>query len=166
LHHTPSTRAAIASGARVLKAGGEFNFYVYRRKSPLREFTDDFVREQISGLSEDAAWKEMRTLTLLAKALSDVKVNVSVPVDVPLLGISAGEHNVQRLIYWNFAKLYWNANLNLEENVHINFDWYRPAYAHRQTAAEVRCWCAEAGLTIVYFHEQESGYTVRATKMR
>jgi hypothetical protein len=48
--------------------------------------------------------------------------------------------------------------------VHINFDWYRPVYAHRQTAAEVRSWCAEAGLTIAYFHEQESGYTVRAVK--
>jgi arsenite methyltransferase len=165
LHHTPSTRAAIASAARVLKIGGDFNFYVYRKKSPLREFTDDFVRERISGLSEDAAWAEMRTLTLLAKALSEINATVTVPVDVPLLGISAGEHNVQRLIYWNFAKLYWNSGLSLEENVHINFDWYRPAYAHRQTANEVRTWCDESELTITHFHEQESGYTIRATKV-
>lgn len=164
LHHTPSTRAAIESGARVLAPGGDFHFYVYRKKGPLREFADDFVRERISGLSEEAAWAEMHTLTHLAKALSEINVNVKVPVDVPLLGISAGEHNVQRLIYWNFAKLYWNAKLSFEENVHINFDWYRPIYAHRQTAGDVRAWCTGAGMTITYFHEQESGYTVRATK--
>ncbi len=36
LHHTPSTRAAILSAARVLAPGGDFHFYVYRRKAPLR----------------------------------------------------------------------------------------------------------------------------------
>jgi hypothetical protein len=72
---------------------------------------------------------------------------------------------VQRLIYWNFAKLYWNPNWSFEENVHVNFDWYRPRYSHRQTADEVREWCAEAALAITRFHEQESGFTVRATKV-
>ena len=50
--------------------------------------------------------------------------------------------------YWHFAKLYWNPAWSFEENVHVNFDWYRPHYAHRQTEEEVRQWCAEAELTI------------------
>ena len=37
LHHTPSTRAALLAGSRVLTVGGEFHFYVYRRKAPVRE---------------------------------------------------------------------------------------------------------------------------------
>jgi arsenite methyltransferase len=37
LHHTPSTRMALLSAARILAPGGEFLFYVYRRKAPLRE---------------------------------------------------------------------------------------------------------------------------------
>jgi hypothetical protein len=54
--------------------------------------------------------------------------------------------------------------MSFEENVHVNFDWYRPVYAHRHTADEVRAWCAEASLDITRFDEQESGYTVIARK--
>jgi hypothetical protein len=48
--------------------------------------------------------------------------------------------------------------------VHVNFDWYRPVYAHRQTAAEVRAWCDEARIRITRFNEQESGFTVVGRK--
>jgi arsenite methyltransferase len=164
LHHTPSTRLALLSAARVLGSKGKFNFYVYRRKSPVREFTDDYIREQIAVLSDEEAWEAMRPLTTLGKVLAETKTKIELDEDIPLLGIRAGEHDIQRLIYWHFAKLYWNPELSFDENVHINFDWYRPKYAHRQTAEEVRAWCAEANLEIQWFHEQESGFTVRAVK--
>ena len=130
----------------------------------MREFTDDYVREKLSSLSDEEAWNVMRSLTKLAKTLSDLKRTVIVPDDIQFLGIKAGEYDVQRFIYWNFSILYWNDELSFEENVHINFDWYRPLYAHRQTAEEVRTWCFEAGLSIRRFHEQESGFTVIAVK--
>jgi ubiquinone/menaquinone biosynthesis C-methylase UbiE len=164
LHHTPSTRAALLASSRVLAPGGEFHFYVYRRKAPVREFTDDYIREQIATLSDEAAWEAMRSLTHLGQVLAEAGVAVELHDDVPLLGIKAGRYDVQRLIYWHFAKLYWNPVLSFEENLHVNFDWYRPRYAHRQTAEEVRRWCAEARLAIKWFHEQESGFTVRAIK--
>lgn len=164
-HHTPSTRQALKSAARVLAPNGEFSFYVYRRKSAVREFTDDYVRRLISPLSDEEAWAEMRSLTHLAQALAEAKTTISVPVDVLSLGIKAGEHDVQRLIYWHFAKLFWNSTLTFEENVHVNFDWYRPVYAHRHTAEEVRAWCEQANLRVIRFHEQESGFTVRAIKL-
>lgn len=164
LHHTPSTRRAIESGARVLSAGGEFHFYVYRRKAPAREFTDDHVRRQLHDLSDEEAWDAMRPLTMLARDLAALKTEVVVEQDVPQLGIKAGKQDIQRLIYWNFAKLYWNDAFDFEENVHINYDWYRPTYAHRQTAEEVTEWCHAAGLEILRLHEQESGLTVRAVK--
>jgi ubiquinone/menaquinone biosynthesis C-methylase UbiE/uncharacterized protein YbaR (Trm112 family) len=164
LHHTPSTRLALASGARVLSRRGEFHFYVYRRKAPAREFTDDHVREQLSPLSDEQAWNAMRPLTKLARSLASLKVDVLVEEDVPELGIKAGKQDVQRLIYWNFAKLFWNDDFDFEENVHINYDWYRPAHAHRQSEEEIRLWCSEAGLEIDRLHKQESGYTVRAVK--
>jgi arsenite methyltransferase len=165
LHHTPSTRAAILAATRVLEIGGAFHFYVYRRKAPLREFSDDYVREAICDLSDEAAWEEMRSLTELGKALSDLQAQVEVP-DVPVLGIKAGSYDVQRLIYWNFAKLFWNDSLSFEANVHVNFDWYRPQYSHRQTEAEVQAWCEEAGLSITRFHQQDSGFTVTAMRIR
>ena len=164
LHHTPSTRDAIASAARALQDGGRLYFYIYRRKGPVREFTDDYVREAIAGLGDEDAWKAMGSLTMLAQRLSELKATVEIDEDIPLLGIKAGKQDVQRLIYWNFAKLYWNDALSLDENVHVNFDWYRPRYAHRQSESEVREWCETAGLSIQRFHEQLSGFTVVAVK--
>ena len=164
LHHTPSTRAALLSAARVLAPGGEMAFYVYRKKGPAREFVDDYVRQALRGLGEEEAWDVMRGFTRLAQALASVKATVDVPEAVPLLGIAAGPQDVQRFVYWNFAKLYWSDEMTFEENVHVNFDWYRPVYAHRHTAEELRSWCEEAALDPTRFDTQESGYTVVARK--
>ncbi len=134
------------------------------RKGPVRKFTDDYIREAISRMSDEEAWDEMRSLTRLGQALSELHASVKLEDDIPLLGIKSGEYDVQRLIHWNFAKLYWNEEWSFEENVHVNFDWYRPYYAHRQSADEVRQWCEEARLAISWFDEQESGFSVRAVK--
>ncbi len=164
LHHTPSTRAALLSAARVLAPSGEFFFYVYRKKGPVREFTDDYVRAKMSVLSDEEAFKAMGSFTRLGRALSRLKVPVEVEEDIPLLGINRGRYDIQRFIYWHFAKLYWNETLSFDDNVHVNFDWYRPPYAHRQTEEEVKAWCSEAGLCIQRWHAQESGFSARAVK--
>ena len=164
LHHTPSTERALKALVPLLEPGGELLFYVYRKKAPIREFTDDYVREQISGLGPEEAWEALRPLSRLGQALAELKTEVEVPEDVPLLGITAGRYDVQRLVYWHIAKLFWNDAYSFEENHHINFDWYHPRYAHRQTEEDVRRWCAEAGLEIRRFDAQESGFTVRAVR--
>lgn len=163
LHHTPSTREALLASARLLAPGGAFHFYVYRKKAPVREFTDDHVRAAIATMSNDEAWEAMRPLTKLARDLTALHATIEVD-DIPVLGIKAGTYDVQRFIYWNFAKLFWNEAYPFEANLHVNFDWYRPHYANRQTADEVRAWCAEAGLRIDRLHEEESGFTVIASK--
>jgi arsenite methyltransferase len=163
-HHTPSTRAALASAVGALRPGGEILFYVYRRKSPIREFTDDHVRQAIADLEPEQALESLRPLTKLGQALAELDVEVEVPEDVPVLGIEAGRFDVQRLIDWHFAKLFWNPALSFDENLHINFDWYHPRYAHRHNPDEVRGWCDELGLKISRFHVDEAGITVRATK--
>jgi arsenite methyltransferase len=164
LHHTRSTQAALASLVSVLAPGGEVMFYVYRVKAPVREFTDDLLRDQLSELPPDEAWRMMAPLTGLAKALADLHADVDVPQDVPLLGIKAGTYDIQRLIYWHFAKLFWSNDLGFEGSQHVNFDWYHPRFAHRHTEDEVRAWCDDLGLSIVHFDAQESGFTVRAIK--
>jgi arsenite methyltransferase len=166
LHHTPSTERAMKSLVPLLAPGGELMFYVYRRKSPIREFTDDYVRERIADLSPEEAWKALRPLTRLGQALAELEVEVDVPEDVPLLGIEAGRYDVQRLIYWHVAKLFWNSQMTFEENNHLNFDWYAPRYAHRQSEEEVRGWCADEGLEITHFDVDRAGFTVRAIKPR
>ena len=164
LHHTPSTELALKSLVPLLARGGEILFYVYRKKAPIREFTDDYIRGILSQLEPQEAWAQLRPLTKLGQALAEMHVEVNISEDVPLLGIKAGRHDIQRLIYWHFAKLFWNEAWSEEENNHVNFDWYHPRYAHRHTENEIRRWCAESSLSIHQFAAEESGFTVRAIK--
>lgn len=164
LHHTPSTEAGFDALARLLCPGGEIMIYVYRRKAPAREYIDDYVRERIADLPPEEAWDLLRPLTRLGQALAELDVEVEVPEDVELLGIPRGAYDVQRLVYWHFAKLFWNPSLTFEENNHVNFDWYHPRYAHRHTESEVRNWFAARDLEIVRFNAQEAGFTVRALR--
>jgi SAM-dependent methyltransferase/uncharacterized protein YbaR (Trm112 family) len=161
LHHTPDTHTAMQALVPLLASGGELAFYVYRKKAPLREYADDYIRGLIQDLSPEEAWDLMRPLTGLAQSLSELEARVEVPEDVEVLGIAAGDYDVQRLIYYAMFKCYWNAALPFEENVHVNFDWYYPRYAWRHTEAEVREWLAVAGLQIVNESIEESGITMR-----
>ena len=164
LHHTPSTEHALKSLVPLLTPGGELMFYVYRRKAPIREFTDDYIRDRLADLAPEEAWEALRPLTRLGQALAELRTEIEVPEDVDLLGIKAGRYDVQRLVYWHVAKLFWNVEMTFEENNHLNFDWYAPRYAHRHTEEEVRGWCRDEGLEITHFDVHEAGFTVRALK--
>jgi arsenite methyltransferase len=164
LHHTPSTELALKSLVPFLVPEGQILFYVYRKKGPVREFTDDYIRNIVSQLDPGEAWNLLRPLTMLGQALAELHAEVEVAEDIPYLGLKAGRYDIQRLVYWNIAKLFWNQAYTFEENHHVNFDWYHPRYAHRHTEDEVRLWCEDAGLSLIHFDLQESGFTVRAIK--
>ncbi len=164
LHHTDSTEAALKRLAGLLRPGGRFLFYVYRKKAPIREFTDDYVRDRLRDLAPDEAWKALLPLTRLGHALGELDVEVDVPEAVELLGIPAGTISVQRLFYWYFCKAFYHPDFTLDEMNHLNYDWYAPVNAHRQTPEQVRQWCADAGLLIERERVEESGITVVARK--
>jgi ubiquinone/menaquinone biosynthesis C-methylase UbiE len=164
LHHTDSTREALTHVAGFLKPGGRFLFYVYRKKGPIREFSDDYIRNAISELDDPSAWEALFPLTKLGKALGDLNVKVNVTESIPYLNIPAGEIDIQRLFYWHICKAFYKPDWTLDELNNFNFDWYRPQNCHRHTPEEIRAWCGDAGLTIERFNEQESGMTVVAIK--
>lgn len=164
LHHTDSTERAIKALARKLRPGGRFLFYVYRRKGPIREFTDDYVREKLQAMSPQQAWDAMMPLTKLGKLLGDLKIEIEIPEPVELLQIPAGRIDLQRLFYWHVFKAFHHDRWTLDELNHINLDWYAPVNAHRQTPEEVRGWCADTGLRIEHEHLQESGITIIAQR--
>jgi arsenite methyltransferase len=164
LHHTDSTRDALLATARLLKPGGRYLFYVYRRKGPIREFTDDYIRDRLQDIPPEQAWELMLPLSRLGQALGDLGVEVTVPEDVELLGIPAGTIDVQRLFYWHVFKAFHHPDLTLDELNHINFDWYAPRNAHRQSPEEVRAWCAEAELEIEREVVEDAGITVVARR--
>lgn len=164
LHHTDSTEGALKAVVPLLRPGGRILFYVYRRKSLIREFTDDAIREQLQAMAPEDAWAALEPLTKLGIALGELDVEVDVPEDIDLLGIKAGRVNLQRLFYYNIAKAYYDPGMTFGEMHHINFDWYAPKNAFRQSEDEVRRWCEEAELEVEHEHIHLSGITIVARR--
>ena len=109
-------------------------------------------------------WEIADRITRLGKALTDLRTTVDIPIDIPELGIGKGKVDIQRFIYWNFLKCFWNDQLPLEENRMVNFDWFVPQHSFRFTEEEIRDWCRKEGVQIVWFNAEEAGYTVRVQK--
>lgn len=166
LHHTDSTEGAIKYLAKKLKVGGKIMFYVYSKKAIVREFTDDYIREQLKPMSDEEAWNAMESLTKLGKALGELKVDLDVPEDIPYLGIKKGKLDIQRFFYWNVCKLYYRPDFSIDEMNHINFDWFRPLNCHRQTPEQVTKWCIEADLKIERIFTEEAGISIVATRLK
>ncbi len=164
LHHTDSTERALKSLARLLKPGGRFLFYVYRKKGPIREFTDDYIRDKLQAMTPREAWDALIPLTKLGKTLGALDIEIDVPEKIDLLEIPAGRINLQRLFYWHVFKAFYRSDMSLDELNHINFDWYAPRNAHRQRPEEVRRWCRDAGLAIEREIVELAGITVIARK--
>ncbi|MBI5403568.1 MAG: class I SAM-dependent methyltransferase [Ignavibacteriae bacterium] len=164
LHHTDSTEDALIYLSRKLKKGGIFMFYVYAKKSVIREFTDDYIREKLSTMTDEEAWEALKPLTKLGQEMGRLNVKLNVPDDIPFLGIKRGEVDLQRFIYWNIFKAYYRPEYTLDEMNHLNFDWFRPLNCRRHTEDEIREYCRKANLEIELFNKQEAGFTVIARK--
>lgn len=164
LHHTDDTRAAMAALARPLKPGGRFLFYVYRKKGPVREFTDDYIRAKLQTMTPAQGWQAMMPLTKLGRALGELDIDIDVPERIELLDIPAGRIKLQRLFYWHVLKAFYRPDFSLEEMNHINFDWFAPKNAHRHTPDEVRAWCDELALEVERERIEEAGIAVIARK--
>jgi SAM-dependent methyltransferase len=163
LHHTPSTKTAIERVASKLRHDGLLLFYVYKKKAPLREYSDDFIRSQISDLDPEIAWEKMKAITDFAKHLHRQAITIKVP-DLDLLGIKKGKYDLQRFIYQYIFKCFWNDGFGYDDSNSTNFDWYYPKYAWRQTEEEIRDWCKEFKLRVNYIKENESGYACLVKK--
>jgi SAM-dependent methyltransferase len=163
LHHTGDPQSALENLTSLLSPGGEMAIYVYRRKAPVREFTDDYLRERLSSLPYEEAMKVCRNIAELGRALTDLKMTVRVPAIEPL-EIEEGEYDVQRLLYHFFMKCFWNDELDAEANAAINYDWYHPDVSSRHTLDEVRSWFAAADLEVVHEYTDPYGITMRGSR--
>ena len=164
LHHTNDTFAALTALVKKVKRGGRVMFYVYARKAPISEFSDDHVRNHLAALTDEQAWEALLPLTRLGAALGRLGVEIDIPDDIPYLGIRKGRHDLQRFFYWHVLKLYYRPEFSEAECNHVNFDWFRPLNCHRHTVEEVRGWCEALELTIERLDVQESGITVVSEK--
>ncbi|MCP5048899.1 MAG: class I SAM-dependent methyltransferase, partial [bacterium] len=165
LHHTSQPFETFKNLVSHLAEDGVIMFYVYREKAPVREFTDDLIRERIKHLTNEAAWEQLIPLTKLGKTLGDLNISIDIDEDIDLLDIPKGKHNLQRLFYYYFFKAYYDENFSLEEMNHINFDWYRPLNCFRFAPAEIKEWLRECRLKELWFNVEEAGITVIARRI-
>jgi SAM-dependent methyltransferase len=152
LHHTPDTKKALFALFAKLRAGGQMFFYVYRKMGPARQFVDQYVRERFSKLDPEACYRECEAITELGRELSKLDAKIELTHAIPVLGIPAGTHDVQRLLYYNFIKCFWNDAFDFETNNMVNFDWYHPHDAWQHTDDEVNAWLDELRVRERAFH--------------
>jgi hypothetical protein len=105
----------------------------------------------------------MNDITKFGRALHDMHVKIQVP-SVDILGIEAGEYEIQRLVYHFFLKCFWNSSFTFEDNAAINYDWYHPQLSSRHTLEEVESWFSDADLEIVNKNVDNYGITVRGIR--
>jgi ubiquinone/menaquinone biosynthesis C-methylase UbiE len=157
-HHTPNTKISLKNSLKKLKVGGFCIFYIYKKKPPIREFSDDYIRSKISNLPYDEAYEKIKTITNFGKSLSEKNSDIIIPSDIEFLGIKKGTYNLQRFFYDNFFKCFWNKDWGYDYSNLVNIDWYHPKYCWRHTKEEILLWCNDMDLSIKYIKELESGY--------
>ncbi|MBT7852676.1 MAG: class I SAM-dependent methyltransferase [Opitutae bacterium] len=163
LHHTESPPRTLHEFYRITKSDGLLNTYVYAKKALPRELLDEHFREKSKKMSHDEIWALSKQLTELGKRLTDLDLKVDVP-EIPALGIKAGEQEIQRFIYWNFLKCFWNEELGRETSVSTNFDWYSPSNAFRYDREEFIGMCENAGWANDFLHSEEACWSGRFVK--
>jgi SAM-dependent methyltransferase len=164
LHHTKNPEFGFSNLVENnLTENGHIAIYVYRKKAPVREFVDDYIRDNIKDLSYIEAKKVCDQITELGKVLSSLKLNVKIPA-VDILKIEAGEYDIQRFIYHYFMKCFWSNNLSFDNNSIINYDWYHPQNCERYEVEEIRDWFNKNKLKITHEFVDPYGITMHGIK--
>lgn len=159
--HTEDPERTFAELSRIARPdGGQVACYFYAKKALPRELLDEHFRRHCKELSREELWAMSEQLTELGRRLSELSVSFDAPA-IPALGIKGGPMDIQRFIYWNFLKCFWNPELGRETSVVTNFDWYSPSNARRFSETEVRRIVAANGLAEVFFHGEEACYSGR-----
>lgn len=146
LHHTPDTKLAMKALYDKVKPGGTFWFYIYKEMNPVKHFCDDYIRREFMKLSPEEALEQCQAITDLGRELSRIHATITLEKPIDVLNIPAGTFDLQRFIYYNFIKCYWNEKIGYDVSNIINFDWYHPNNAQQQTEEEVRGWMKEYGI--------------------
>ncbi|NOT37116.1 MAG: class I SAM-dependent methyltransferase [Saprospiraceae bacterium] len=162
--HTENPEKTFTHLSELTSEVGEFACYFYRKKALPRELVDDYFRTATHSISKEEMWQFSEQLTELGKRLNELNITFESP-DIPLLGIKGGTYDIQRFIYWNFLKCYWNPEWGIELSKITNFDWYAPSNAKRFSKEEVQEIVRSNNMKVAYWHEEEACYSGRFNKL-
>lgn len=158
IHHTSNPLKTLKEFRRVLKKDMFLCNYVYAKKALPRELLDEHFRSAAHNLTDNQLWSLSEKLTELGKLLSDLKLTIDFP-EIKELGIKGGKQDLQRFLYWNFFKCFWNEKFGYEASVSCNFDWYAPSIAFRYSREEFLTMSKDAGFENTFLHCEEACYS-------
>lgn len=160
MHTTDPTKTFIELSRITEKNRGQVACYFYAKKALPRELLDDYFRVQCKEMTHDDLWSMSESLTELGRRLSELNVSFEAP-DIPQLGIKGGHYDIQRFIYWNFLKCFWNPHLGHETSKSTNFDWYSPSNAKRFSKEDVMNLVDISGMKVLNFHSEDAAHSGR-----
>jgi SAM-dependent methyltransferase len=161
--HTEVPENTFKHLCEITSVNGEFACYVYSKKALPRELVDDYFRKATHNIPNDKMWELSTQLTELGRTLSELKVNFTCP-EIPLLGIKAGEYDIQRFIYWNFLKCFWKEDWGFDLSRSTNYDWYAPSNAKRFSKEEFLQMGILNSMEVTFLHQEEACYSGRFLK--
>ena len=119
MHHDADTRAVFDAVAKMVRPGGRYSVWLYRRNQWWQEAINSSLRAVTTRIPHPI----LKPLCHLGALLGAI----------PLLNVV-----LNKIISFS-AHPVW------ENRVCDTFDWYAPAYQHHHTAAELRSWFVAAG---------------------
>jgi ubiquinone/menaquinone biosynthesis C-methylase UbiE len=164
LHYAIDMKQAITSLARVLKKGGHFVSWIYKKQKPIRHLTDQHIRSVISKMSPQDAIAAVKPLTELGIALGEIKDKLVVPNDIPFLDIKKGTYTVQTFFYYHIMKLFYNPSLPFKRHVINNLNAYAPKHVLFHSEEEIRSFFIDLGFKLDTWTAQGNGIGIVAIK--
>jgi ubiquinone/menaquinone biosynthesis C-methylase UbiE len=164
LHYTIDMKEAISSLAKMLKPGGRFVSWIYKRQKPIRHLTDEYIRSVISAMEPEEGFEAVKPLTKLGIALGQIKEEIDIPEDIPFLDIKKGKYNLQRFFYYHIMKLFYNPELPFQRHVVNNWNAYYPKHVLFLPAAEIRSFFEDLGFRFEIWNEEGNGVALIAVK--
>lgn len=119
MHHDADTRAVFDAVAKLVKPGGRFAVWLYRRNQWWQEMVNSALRRRTTGMPPERLERYCRCGAWLG--------------GLPVIG-----KTLNKVV--NFSN-----HPNRENRICDTFDWYAPQYQYHHTVAELRSWFDDAG---------------------
>lgn len=157
LHHTPTPAKTLRHLYSHLAPGGVLNFFVCRKKNPLRDLVDDLVMDRARTLSPRELWRFAEDVTRFGQALHKLDIR----------DVSFGKRkyeDAQRFVHNQVFRCWYNPEVDFSLSVSSNYDWF--SGNPRFNAVEVRKMMKD-GLgphKVLRFYEDDASISVSIRK--
>jgi SAM-dependent methyltransferase len=136
MHHDADTREVFEAVSRMVKPGGRYAVWLYRRNRPWQEWLNDRLRRRTTAMPPERLERWCRWGATLG-------------------GIPLVNRTLNKVVSFS-------AHPSYENRLCDTFDWYAPRYQHHHTVAELLHWFEVAGFDdLRILPPEKTGWTYR-----